>query len=268
MPTLPSKPPGAERGGPAPMPGSRPPRPAPEPGADQPGPAAGPDIRPPGAPPRPRTARTARETCPRETGRPLPDPAAVRLCAVPDSAPPYDGETLATDRAPITSPGDAGRSDADRPDAGRSDAGRPGTGDAGERREPPPVPAVTGGDALSQGTTPPWPSQFAQVLAETLAGSRPPRQIVPWTTERARSSIQRLGPTLTAGPPAVRQRPLVRRVVTSRPSRDVLEMTVIVGFGPRVRALAVRLERCPPRDTAPGHAARAPRWLCTAVEAA
>jgi hypothetical protein len=106
------------------------------------------------------------------------------------------------------------------------------------------------------------------VLAETLAGARPPGQIVPWTTQRARSNIQRLGPTLTAGQPTARQRPLVRRVVTSRPSCDVLEMTVIVGFGPRIRALAVRLERSTPRSAAPGQAARAARWLCTAVEAA
>jgi len=43
-----------------------------------------------------------------------------------------------------------------------------------------------------------------------------------------------------------------------------MEMTVVVGFGPRVKALAVRLERagaCTAGD-------RAARWLCTAVEAA
>jgi len=44
-----------------------------------------------------------------------------------------------------------------------------------------------------------WPSQFAQVLAETLAGSRPASQITPWTTERARAHIRRLGPLLAAG---------------------------------------------------------------------
>ena len=32
-------------------------------------------------------------------------------------------------------------------------------------------------------------------------------------------------------------------MVTFRPSADVVEMTVIVGIGPRTRALAVRLER-------------------------
>src|SRR5215470_44871 len=38
-----------------------------------------------------------RPGCPKAPGecRPLPDPAAVRLCLVPDSAPPYDDEVPA-----------------------------------------------------------------------------------------------------------------------------------------------------------------------------
>lgn len=111
--------------------------------------------------------------------------------------------------------------------------------------------------------SPIWPSRFAQVLAETLAGSRPARQMVPWTTEHARHTIQRLGPRLAAG-----QQPRVRRVVTSWPARDVMEMTVIVGFGARVRALAVRIERAGPAPATPGRPAQQARWLCTAVEAA
>ena len=35
-----------------------------------------------------------RRACPRVPGPPLPDPDAVRLCPVPDSAPPYDDELL------------------------------------------------------------------------------------------------------------------------------------------------------------------------------
>jgi hypothetical protein len=192
----------------------------------------------------------------------------VRLCAVPDSAPPYDDEALVAQSAHTASTGNSRHPDAEHPDADHWDGGRQGTDDGGGRREPLPDPAITGEGARRQRTSPGWPSQFAQVLAETLAGARPPGQIVPWTTQRARSNIQRLGPTLTSGQPTARQRPLVRRVVTSQPSRDVLEMTVIVGFGPRIRALAVRLERSTPRSAAPGHAARVARWLCTAVEAA
>src|SRR5262249_57266154 len=103
-----------------------------------------------------------------------------------------------------------------------------------------------------------------QVLAETLAGSRPPRQIVPWTTQQAREHIQRLGPRMASA-----HQPRVRRVVTHRPASDVMEMAVVVAFGPRVRALAVRLERSaagpPPRfggaagPGRPAHPGRPPR---------
>jgi hypothetical protein len=48
-----------------------------------------------------------------------------------------------------------------------------------------------------------------------------------------------------------------------------MEMTVVVGFGPRVKALAVRLEHTAPRPAAlPGAPAASARWVCTAVEAA
>ena len=108
-----------------------------------------------------------------------------------------------------------------------------------------------------------WPSQFAQVLAEALAGARPASQMTPWTTERARAHIRRLGPLLAAG-----QRPRVQRVLTSRPVDDVVEIAVIVGFGPRTRALAARLERASPQAATPGRPGRQARWLCTAIESA
>src|SRR5262249_28718912 len=102
-----------------------------------------------------------------------------------------------------------------------------------------------------------WPSHFAQVLAETLAGARPPGEIVPGTTAQAGKRIRQLGPMLAGG-----VQPRVRRVVTSRPTSGVVEMTVIVGFGSGVRALAVRLERDGPHRATPGRAARPARWLC------
>ena len=210
-----------------------------------------------------------RPGCPKTPGgrRPLPDAAAIRLCLVPDSAPPYD------DDVPAAQPPGRG--------GGGEDKARPawaGEVDPG-RREPAP------GESVAEAALG-WPSRFAQVLAETLAGSRPARQIVPWTTQQARDHIQRLGPRMASG-----QRPRVRRVVTFRPAADVMEMAVVVGFGPRVRALAIRLERsgtCPPAGrgapadqgapagqgalTGRGESAGRPepdgRWLCTAVEAA
>ena len=215
-----------------------------------------------------------RPGCPNAPGghRPLPDPAAIRLCLVPDSAPPYD------DEVPSGEP-DGGRQTTSGPATDRPVKGGPVKGGP-----------VRGGSATA--AAPAWPSRFAQVLAETLAGSRPPRQIEPWTTQQAREHIYRLGPRMASA-----QRPRIRRVVTYRPASDVLEMAVVVGFGPRVRALAVRLERsasCPRdgvgRSAGPG----APvsrgrpavsggvagqgetagpgeppgRWVCTAVEAA
>jgi hypothetical protein len=58
---------------------------------------------------------------------------------------------------------------------------------------------------------------------------------------------------------ATGQRPRIRRIMTSAPGPDVLEMTAVVGFGPRVRVLALRLERA--------EQARR-RWQCTALESA
>jgi hypothetical protein len=63
---------------------------------------------------------------------------------------------------------------------------------------------------------------------------------------------------------ATDQRPKVRRIMTSAPAADVLEMTAVVGFGPRIRVLALRLEREQPRDYRQGGS----RWCCTAIESA
>ena len=106
-----------------------------------------------------------------------------------------------------------------------------------------------------------WSRQFAQVIAEILAGARSPRQLAPWTTERVRDRISLLTQTLTPG-----QRPRIRRIVTSRPAARVVEMTIVLSFGPRSRALALRLEQLSGRPPAPGLPARPARWLCTEIE--
>jgi hypothetical protein len=174
----------------------------------------------------------------RRPARPLPDAAAVRLSAVPDCAPPYDDDpagaraaarTAGTRPAPPGPPPPSERRAECRPE--RRAECRP------ERRAEPGA----------------WPGRFAQVLAETLAGSRPQVQMRPWTTDQALRRIRQLGPMLAAG-----VQPRVRRIVTSRPAAGVVEMSVIVGVGPSVRALAVRLER--------DHGEAG--WVCTAVEAA
>jgi len=201
-----------------------------------------------------------RPECPNKPGgrRPLPDPvalpdlAAVRLCRIPDPAPPYDGETA---------PGSGLSAAAHEPGGPTTHGGHPAHPAPAHSVPAHPAPAQRPGTAPAP--PPGWPSRFAQVLAETLAGTRPPGQITPWTTEMARAHIQRLGPQLASG-----QQPRVRRVVTFHPTADVMEMTVVVGFGTRVRALAVRLERADPHPSAYRRRPQASGWLCTAVEAA
>jgi hypothetical protein len=180
--------------------------------------------------------------------RPLPDAHSIRAFLIPEAAPPYD--------------------DAAATNAIAHDAERERRAAAWRTVEQPREP-----DRAQPTESGPWPSQFAQVLAETLAGSRPARQIRPWTTEQARKRINELGRMLSAA-----RQPRVRRVIVSSPAHGVLEMTVIVDFGARARAVAVRLERPPSPGARPArqppNIAQKPQlgpsasWLCTAIEAA
>jgi hypothetical protein len=117
-----------------------------------------------------------------------------------------------------------------------------------------------------------WPTRFARMLTEALAGARPAGQILPWTSKRARSQFLRLLRAFGNGAPGATGRtgglaargggqPRIVRVVATRPARDAIEMSVIARFGDRVRALALRLERTA-REDSPGE------WICTDIEAA
>ena len=106
------------------------------------------------------------------------------------------------------------------------------------------------------------PRQLAVVIVEVLAGVRPDRQLVPLATDRVRARAGNLAPLLAAG-----RQPRISRIVMSRPADRVVEMTVVVNFGARSRALAMRFEHAAARPAAPGWPARPPRWLCTALEA-
>jgi Family of unknown function (DUF6459) len=198
---------------------------------------------------------------PLHSPRPLPDAVAVRELIVPDSAPPFDDEPFDDEAFDDEAFDDEGFG-AERPEPAPAHGAGPAHA---EPDSPWPPGAGPDGGPGPGGTASPgqdrWPGQFAQVLAETLAGSRPPGQIRPWTTEQARRRIRQLGPLLAAG-----QRPRLRRIIASCPAADVVEMTVVAAFGPRVRVLAVRLERegAPPRSTMAGGT----RWRCTTVEAA
>jgi hypothetical protein len=106
------------------------------------------------------------------------------------------------------------------------------------------------------------PSQLAVVIVEVLAGVRPDRQLVCMATDRVRARVGNLAPLLAAG-----RRPRIARIVMSRPADRIVEMTVVVNFGARSRALAMRFEHAAARPAAPGWSARPARWLCTALEA-
>lgn len=165
--------------------------------------------------------------------------SAIRLLALPELGPPFDDDP----RAPAGAPAAGGSAlGADRPVSG-------GLGYAAGPADP----GATAGQAAERD----WAPRFALLLTEALSGARPARQVQPWTTERARAHLARLMPLFSGG-----QRPRVLRVITTRPSLDVIEMTAVVCVGARTRALAVRLER----SQLPG--ATAPRWLCTDIEAA
>ena len=178
--------------------------------------------------------------------------AALRLVPVPDVGPPFDGELLAGAAAEVT---------ARQAERMAACPGDPTASTAGIRRMESP------GE---------WPQQFARLLAEALSGARPVRQILPWTSDRARGHLHRLMPLFGGG-----QRPRVTRVIATRPTREVIEMTVILELGTRTRALAMRLEHTAPRrhfSRYAGHddngaqpdrsAPAALRWVCTDIEAA
>ena len=178
------------------------------------------------------------------------DLPAIRLVRVPEWGLPFDGDPAAAEPADLREMTD-------------SHTRANSQGDRGE------ISHVSGTEQAASGQ---WAQQFARILAEALAGARPVRQIRPWTTERARVHLDKLAPLFGGG-----QRPRVLRVITTRPARQVIEMTVILGVGMRARALAVRLEQAAPHRLArpAGYATQggtsltsAHRWVCTDIEAA
>lgn len=182
------------------------------------------------------------------------DLSSVKLLKVPDVAPPFDGEVLPS--AAGTVPGTV---------APVTVSGGPATVAGGPGHVAPAIHGrSTTGNVQPPGAAGPqrpadrdeWTHQFAQLLVETLAGARPPRQLQPWLTGRARIHLRRVAPVFGCG-----QRPRVLRVLASQPTGSAVEMSVIVGLGPRTRALAVRLE-------AAARAGQPARWLCTDIEAA
>ena len=165
----------------------------------------------------------------------------LRLVKVPDAAPPYDCQVHGA-RCPAR----GGPTVAAAADVAPAERAAP----------------VAAPPAVAADLTTAWPRRLATVIVEVLAGVRPDRQLVTLATDRVRARIAGLAPLL-----ACDRRPRITRIVTSRPAARVVEMTVVANFGPRSRALALRVEHVAARPAAPGWPARPARWLCTAIEA-
>jgi hypothetical protein len=202
-----------------------------------------------------------------EFPQPAEDGSSVRLLAVPDGAPPFDGDLSASDIAPVYITTGAIPGAGDTAITGATAAGE----EAGEAAKAVASGGMSEKEPSAEGRD--WPQQFAWLLTEALAGSRPARQILPWTTEPARIHFRRLEPAFRCG-----QRPRLLRVITTRPTMGVVEMTVIISLSARTRALAIRLEQKaqarsrarqgPVASKLTDRAMPTPRWVCTAIEAA
>ena len=199
---------------------------------------------------------------PTASGQPIPpespassEPPAsseLRLITVPAGWPPYDCETHGA-ACPVARAAALTNPHVNHQAPALAGPPRP--------TAPPPAPDQSSAGQSSAGQATALPRQFAQVIVEILAGSRPLRQTVGWTTDRVRAQIGDLTQVLASD-----QRPRIRRVVTSQPAASVVEMTVVVTFGARSRALAMRFEHMPARQPRPGWPARPARWLCTELE--
>ena len=200
----------------------------------------------------------------------------LHLVAVPDAAPPYDcpihGARCSPRVAGRTVPDAVDRTAAGRPavlaqpaaavdSAGADMAGADPAG-ADPAGADPAGADPAGADMAGADPAGAWLRRLAVVIVEVLAGVRPDRQLVPLATDRVRARIRGLVPIL-----ACDRRPRIARIVTSRPAARVVEMTVVVHFGVRSRALAMRFEHVAARPASPGWPARPARWLCTAIEA-
>ncbi len=181
---------------------------------------------------------------------PTPCLANMHLVTVPDAAPPYDGQVQGA-RYQAAASADLAPPAAVAPPAGHA----PAAADLA------PAAADLAAEAAADPATA-WPRRLALVIVEVLAGARPDRQLVPLATDRVRARVRGLAPLMASG-----RRPRVARIITSRPAVRVVEMTVVVDFGPRSRALAMRFEHVAARPPTPGWPARPERWLCTAIEA-
>lgn len=89
-----------------------------------------------------------------------------------------------------------------------------------------------------------WVATFVQAAVEVAAATRPPAQLVRWTTLDVHAMLVRRSALAArfdrAG--SNRRRAVVRTVIVCRPAPDVCEASAVVADGERVRAVALRAE--------------------------
>lgn len=104
----------------------------------------------------------------------------------------------------------------------------------------------------------PWAGRLVQAVVEVLAGDRPSAQLARWTVAGVYFDLQRMA--IRAGrerAAALPRRPpadVVRSLHVSEPVAGVVEVCAVIERGPRVRALALRMEDLDGR------------WQCTALQ--
>ena len=99
-------------------------------------------------------------------------------------------------------------------------------------------------DALPDPTV--WSGRIALALLEVMTGVRPPPQVLRWTSPEVYAVVARRSALVArrvaeGRGPRTRPRLHVIRVRVCEPADGVAEAAVVIGDGPRVRAVAVRL---------------------------
>jgi hypothetical protein len=91
-----------------------------------------------------------------------------------------------------------------------------------------------------------WAARITCALLEVMTGTRPPPQVLRWTTPEVYAVVARRGALAARRhardrQPRSRRRIVVRRVLVCQPADAVAEVAVVAMIGTRVRAVAIRL---------------------------
>lgn len=126
--------------------------------------------------------------------------------------------------------------------------------------------------------------RLAEAVVDVLLERRPLEQMRRWLSRdvagqlmpqsqpqsRAGATVDGFAPGSAPRAPRFASRSMIRSVRLHQPAVGIVESTVVVQDGPRVRAVALRFEQGPAATAAPGrHGTPRPGgfdWLCTALQ--